>query len=121
MPIKLIFRFTWAVLGAIGLSSKSADAAPSATSDTLVQGAVTPTLAHQAATATTGDRQEAPTQEAPTPGQEDDRMIDRIGKMADDQEETNIHDISPEERRRQDEMPRNPKKRMYEAEVKDEL
>lgn len=48
-------------------------------------------------------------------------MIDRIGKMADDQEETNIHDISPEERKRQDEMPRNPKKRMYEAEVKDEL
>ena len=55
-------------------------------------------------------------------------MIDQIGDMAEgksDEEETNVDDISQEERQRQEEAPRNPKKRMYEAEVeeprKDEL
>lgn len=51
-------------------------------------------------------------------------VIDEIGNMADDshKQETNVDDISPEERARQDEAPRNPKKRMYEEGVpKDEL
>lgn len=53
---------------------------------------------------------------------EQDRMIDKIGRMAEEgnkQEETNVDDISPEERERQDEIPRNPKKRMYEANVEE--
>lgn len=57
-----------------------------------------------------------------------DRMIDQIGDMTEgkiNEEETNLDDISPEEKQRQEEIPRNPKKRMYEAEVeeprKDEL
>lgn len=57
-----------------------------------------------------------------------DRMIDQIGDMTEGKingEETNVDDISPEEKQRQEEIPRNPKKRMYEAEVeeprKDEL
>jgi hypothetical protein len=33
------------------------------------------------------------------------------------EERTNIDDISPEERRRQEEAPRNPKKRMMEGEI----
>lgn len=33
------------------------------------------------------------------------------------QDETNVDDISPEERQRQAEMPRNPKKRMWEENV----
>lgn len=56
-----------------------------------------------------------------------DRMIDQIGDMTEGKinEETNLDDISPEEKQRQEEIPRNPKKRMYEAEEeeprKDEL
>lgn len=53
-----------------------------------------------------------------------DRVIDDIGTMAEDshKQETNVDDISPEEIERQDEAPRNPKKRMYEAGgPKDEL
>lgn len=53
-----------------------------------------------------------------------DRVIDDIGNMAEGshKQETNVDDISPEERERQDETPRNPKKRMYEAGgPKDEL
>lgn len=52
-------------------------------------------------------------------------MIDKVGRMVeegDKQEGTNIDDISPEERKQRDDIPRNPKKRMYEEEsVKDEL
>lgn len=51
-----------------------------------------------------------------------DRMIDQIGDMAEStKQETNVDDISPEERERQEEIPRNPKKRMYEEPSKDEL
>lgn len=51
--------------------------------------------------------------------EETDRIIDQIGDMVEknsrSEEETNIDDVSPEERQRQEEIPRNPKKRMYEA------
>lgn len=52
-----------------------------------------------------------------------ERVIDEVGDMADShKQETNVDDISPEERARQDELPRNPKKRMYEdGGAKDEL
>jgi protein transport protein SEC20 len=50
---------------------------------------------------------------------ETDRMIDQIGDMVEKngrlEDETNIDDVSPEERQRQEGIPRNPKKRMYEA------
>ena len=40
---------------------------------------------------------------------------DKAGEIAQGQVETNVDDISEEERKRQDEMPRNPKKRMMEV------
>lgn len=55
---------------------------------------------------------------------EEDRLIDKIGKMVEDNEKKSHHDIddiSPEEKQRQDELPRNPKKRMYEEPARDEL
>lgn len=56
---------------------------------------------------------------------EEDRLIDKIGRMVqgeDKHEETRIDDISPEERERQESIPRNTKKRMMEAEpTRDEL
>jgi len=64
------------------------------------------------------------------PPKQDDSMVEQIGKMAAESREdagsggTNIDDISNEERRQQEEMPRNPKKRMMEQEdtrVRDEL
>jgi hypothetical protein len=51
-----------------------------------------------------------------------DRIIDKIGRMVEksEQEEGSyIDDITPEERARQEELPRNPKKRMFEAEVEE--
>jgi hypothetical protein len=115
LPVRLIARFTLAVFGAAGITSKSVQSAASPTGSTAAQETAIPTLSRETGTYGT---------EAPTPGEtESDRMIDRIGKMAEDgDEETNTQDISPEERKRQEEMPRNPKKRMFEAEVnKDEL
>lgn len=86
-----------------------------------IREATGPMLSHVATTHGPGTGAQ---DEAPTGGQSGgDRMIDRIGKMAEDsreQDETNIKDISPEERKRQEQMPRNTKKRVYEA-GKDEL
>lgn len=72
------------------------------------------TLLHTTAPGSNAARDQDPASEKQ---QDSDRMIDQIGKMAEDdqQEETNIHDISPEERKRQEEIPRNPKKRMFEG------
>lgn len=54
----------------------------------------------------------------------EESMIDKIGRMTENQEGTNIDDIPDDERRRQEEQPRNPKKRMMEVDVdpvRDEL
>lgn len=69
---------------------------------------------------------------SPVAQSDSESMVEQIGKMAEEstkeqhpevskKEETNVDDISPEERERQEEMPRNPKKRMYEEGKKDEL
>lgn len=52
---------------------------------------------------------------------ESDRVIDQIADMVEEanQKGTNIEDITPEERARQEELPRNSKKRMFEAEVQE--
>ena len=117
MPIKLIVRLTFAVFGAAGLTSKSLvqSAQSSAIENTLVQETPIPTLSHSTATAEdTASWDQASSSEEQ---QDSDRMIDQIGEMAekDSQEETNIKDISEEEKKRQDEIPRNPKKRIFEG------
>jgi protein transport protein SEC20 len=68
-------------------------------------------------------------------GQEYESLVEHIGKMTDESNQpaqqgsddsaqgqgtTNVDDISPEERKRQENLPRNPKKRMYETEVEEE-
>lgn len=71
-----------------------------------------------------------PPPQPPLSEQRPNTMVEQVGDMMDDTEgkrATNIDDISEEERRRQRESPRNPKKRMMEVEVdvdpgrKDEL
>lgn len=103
------------MFGAMGLTSKSVQSAQSsAIGNTLAQETPIPTL-HE--TDTAGGRVSGHQDQA-SEEQDSDRMIDQIGEMAeenDKQEETNIHDISPEERKRQEEIPRNPKKRMFEG------
>lgn len=51
------------------------------------------------------------------PSQKNDApMVEEVGKVADEAERgTNVDDISDEERKRQEELPRNPKKRMMEV------
>lgn len=60
----------------------------------------------------------------PSPELDPNSMSGLIAKMVDEREKeerrnlsdeaTNVDDISPEERKRQEELPRNPKKRMWE-------
>ncbi|RJE24605.1 hypothetical protein PHISCL_03029 [Aspergillus sclerotialis] len=116
LPIKLIIRFTLAVFGAVGLTSRSVQSAQSsAVENTLAQETPIPALSHSTATAeSSASWDQAP---ASDERQDSDRMIDQIGEMAetDKQDETNIKDISEEERKRQEEIPRNTKKRMFEG------
>ncbi|KAF5864719.1 hypothetical protein ETB97_006564 [Aspergillus alliaceus] len=132
--IGTIFMFT--ILGAIGLSGKTVQLSPSAVpSDTLVEKTPIPSLKTKA-NVQWADGQ-AIWDQPSVVDTEQDRLIDHIGRMVEDSgeevkeeltgmdeqqqekeeaiEETNIDDISPEERQRQAELPRNPKKRMYEA------
>jgi hypothetical protein len=61
-----------------------------------------------------GRRSEEPAKHADAPSH-----VEEIGKIAEAAAdgETNVDDISEEERQRQEEMPRNPKKRMMEVEI----
>ncbi|OOQ81733.1 syntaxin [Penicillium brasilianum] len=120
LPFKFAMRFVFAILGAVGISKGSNELASSS-----VASDITATI-QQAATAVTraavssGDAWD---NETPDEAQQD-RIIDKIGRMVEDGkwDGTNIDDIPAEEMERQDEIPRNPKKRMYEEQVvRDEL
>lgn len=133
LPIRLAAKFVFTILGAVGLSSKAVQPSPSAiSSQSLAQEVPVPTL-HTEANVQTADGQ-ASWDVPPVAEAKEDRMIDHIGNMVEDNEvgyrdeptevneqqeeeneETNIDDISPEEKQRQAELPRNTKKRMYEA------
>lgn len=121
MPFRLMFRTLFAVLGTAGVTSSAVQSSQAA--DTVTEA---PALVHETKRAVpeSGAGDTAWEREAREEADQD-RMIDKIGRMAeegDEHEGTHIDDISPEERERQDETPRNSKKRMYEEEpVKDEL
>ncbi|KAJ5114955.1 Sec20 [Penicillium alfredii] len=110
LPVKLASRFVFAVLGAVGLSSTAVESqSHAAGSDLSMAIHQTATAASESVTAS------GTTWDEPSTESESDRVIDQIGKMAEDngkQEGTNIDDITPEEKMRQDEIPRNPKKRI---------
>lgn len=120
LPFKFAMKFVFAALGAVGLTKGSTEL-----SSSQAAAGVSATIQQTAAAISGGT---VPTNGASgedQPSSEDeDRIIDQIGKMVDEgkQKGTNIDDISPEERQRQAELPRNTKKRMFEAEpVRDEL
>ncbi|KAJ9328097.1 hypothetical protein DTO027B5_1114 [Paecilomyces variotii] len=125
LPIKLFYRLTLTLLGAVGASSAGAQLSSSAAISSSSPMAI-PTVGSgqgQYVTASVGNGEaiwEQGTAFA-TPSNPDS-VVEQVGQMVEDsqkqaeekKEETNVDDISPEERKRQEEMPRNPKKRMYE-------
>ncbi|KAE8134214.1 hypothetical protein BDV38DRAFT_273726 [Aspergillus pseudotamarii] len=133
LPVRLAAKFVFTILGAVGLSSKAVQPSPSAVpSESLAQEVTLPTLEAEA-NVQTADGQ-AIWDIPPVAEAKEDRMIDHIGNMVEDNDmgskeeptelteqqeeeidETNIDDISPEEKQRQAELPQNTKKRMYEA------
>jgi protein transport protein SEC20 len=145
-PLKLVWWATFAALGGIGLgggtmenadvsSSLSGVPLSSATTQSGVNARGIPTnppnvqfrSVHLPAKGAPWDGGPPP-QQPPLSEQTQQTMVEEVGKMVDEMKEgrgTNVDDISDEERRRQEEMPRNPKKRMMEVDVesgkKDEL
>lgn len=120
LPFKFAMKFVFATLGAVGLTKGSTELSSSQSA-----GDISATIQQTAATISGGTVPPDSASWEDQPSVEDeDRIIDQIGKMVDEgkQQGTNIDDISPEERQRQEELPRNTKKRMFEAEpVRDEL
>lgn len=106
------------MLSAVGLSRGSAEISASS-----INSDISATI-QQTATAVTGSTMPSRNIDGDvhTPQQdEEDRVIDKIGQMVDDgkQEESNINGISPEERARAEQMPRNTKKRVWEEDIGD--
>jgi hypothetical protein len=118
-PLKLVARVMFAAGGAVGLSSTSVQSA----SESFV--GVSSAIQDTATAVVTGTMTSASTAWNHEPSPIDsDRVIDKIGQMVEESEGSAIDDITPEERARQEALPRNPKKRMFEAEVeqvRDEL
>jgi len=108
----------FATLGAVGLSSTGVQSASGSFSDG-VSSAI-----HDTATAVvTGTMTTASTawEHEPSARIDSDRVIDKIGRMVEEGDEkgSDIDDVTPEERARQEALPRNSKKRMFEAEVEE--
>ncbi|RAL12285.1 putative protein transport membrane glycoprotein Sec20 [Aspergillus homomorphus CBS 101889] len=118
LPVRLLARFTFAILSVVGITSTAVQASDTATAPAQFMHE-TPAVVQKAEPTIQSAEQEAVWDQVPvTDETEEDRLIDQIGELVEEiekQEETNIDDISEEERQRQAELPRNPKKRMFEA------
>lgn len=110
LPFKLVLKLVFTASAAVGLSQGSVELSPTS-------GGEIPVAFQETATAISYDE--------PSTEVEEDRLIDKIGRMAqgeDEHKKTGVDDISSEERQRQEDIPRNTKKRMFEAEpARDEL
>ncbi|KAJ5801281.1 uncharacterized protein N7518_003349 [Penicillium psychrosexuale] len=122
-PLKLFARVAFAT-GAAGLSTTAVQSASQSISRDIS------TAIHQMATAAaTGTVTASSTawEQEPSAPIDSNRVIDKIGDMAEQerQKSVDIDDVTPEERARQAKLPRNTKKRMFEAgmeePVRDEL
>jgi hypothetical protein len=98
LPVKFVARLVFAVLGAGGLSSTAVQPASSPLDD--ISTAIHESVTAVASTAVTGSG--VAENEKPSAPDDEDRMIDKIGKMAEESD-----------------RPRNTKKRMYEEEPDD--
>ncbi|EER44619.1 conserved hypothetical protein [Histoplasma capsulatum H143] len=136
MPLKLMARIIVPIFGGMGLAntSKSTQLSGSLTSislgnsgtsllsgtpPTVISGVTSKSTAEPPLLSSVHD------QETGIPQAENESIVDEIEnivKKENDNSErgTNVDDISPEERRRQEQLPRNPKKRMHEETIMDE-
>jgi hypothetical protein len=114
--LKLIARVTFATLGAAGLSSTAVQSASGSLSSDVSS------VLHQTATAAiaaTGTASSTAWEKEASVSVDTDRVIDKIGEMAEQakQHGIDIGDITVDESARDEELPRNPKKRMFEGEI----
>ncbi|KAK2801376.1 hypothetical protein FQN50_007761 [Emmonsiellopsis sp. PD_5] len=124
LPLKLVFRITFGVLGGVGLVSSSSQttsvvAAPSLHTSATHTLSATPSSSVLNTVMPSGT--ESVESQVTAPSDSEGSVLEKIEKIVEQEEENieevNIDDISPEERRRQEEMPRNPKKRMHEEPI----
>ncbi|KAJ5725807.1 uncharacterized protein N7483_007164 [Penicillium malachiteum] len=122
LPIQFTFRFMFMALGAIGLTN-SKSLQPSLSP---VAADISATIQANMASVTGGA---VPTSDELHTQEEEDRLIDKIGKMVEENEDQKDHDVRiddilVEEQAEEDDAPRNSKKRMMEGErdvMRDEL
>lgn len=120
LPLKLVLKTIATASAAVGLSRRSGELSSISGQDASVafQGTAT------AISGGTVPTQNAAWEDHSSTESEKDRLIDKIGRMVHGEnkhEEASTGDIS-DETQQQGEIPRNTKKRMYEAEpVRDEL
>ncbi|KAJ5929996.1 hypothetical protein N7466_005489 [Penicillium verhagenii] len=121
LPFQFLLRFVFAVFGVVGLTGKSSVELSSGS----IAASISATIQEAAATATDGAVFENNNDQASQ--EEEDWLIDEIGKMVEDgkeQRDISLEEILAEERQHHDDTPRNPKKRMMEGErdvLRDEL
>lgn len=136
MPLKLMARIIVPIFAGMGLanSPKSTQLSGSLTSmslgnsgtsllsgtpPTVISGVTSKSTAEPSSLSSVHD------QETGIPHVENESIVDEIENIVQKENDnsekgTNVDDISPEERRRQEQLPRNPKKRMHEETIMDE-
>ncbi|KMP05998.1 hypothetical protein CISG_05711 [Coccidioides immitis RMSCC 3703] len=138
LPLKMIYRSMLAIFGLVGLSG-GAQKSVTSVRHSVTSGLSATSMATvipSARTLAEADSSESSQTASAIPATESESISEEIVKMVSEREKeedqhrqsggTNVDDISPEERKRQEEMPRNPKKRMWEENIdkaskKDEL
>ncbi|EEP82790.1 conserved hypothetical protein [Uncinocarpus reesii 1704] len=135
LPVKMVYRSMFAVLGMAGLSGGTQKSAISVDYSTGINTVSTPTVAFSPSSIAGGGYSVEHPAATRTTAVEPSNISGQIAEMVEEREKeenryreegTNIDGSSPEERQRQAEMPRNPKKRMWEENIdeggkKDEL
>jgi hypothetical protein len=116
VPFKLISRSVFGIAGAVGVTSKAVQSSVAIGTDAVAQ--ETPALNHipEAKAHVVGDT--VPDDVPGTDAADLDWVMDKIGEIVKentDHEGANIDDFSLEGLQRQEDMPSNTKKRMYEA------
>lgn len=113
LPFQFAFRVLFAATGIVGISgSKAVQSSSSAISPD-----VSTTILESAVPTTTAAG--VPVQSDQVSEEEEDRLIDKIGKMVEEgeeQEDRTLDEILAEEKQKEEKAPRNPKKRMMEGE-----
>lgn len=129
MPSKLLFRSIFAMLGVAGLTGRAQTAVVTMESPLNSVSSAVPmssTIQSSSILPVVELSSERPYQ-TQSAGAVHDNVSDQIAKMVDEREAeeregpgqeqedvTNVDDVTPEERERQEKLPRNPKKRMWE-------